>query len=267
MRILEERKKAGEAIWGDLDAVRVHVEQLRQRGMGVAQIAIQAGVGQSTIASMVWNFSKPPRAAHAKVLADVAERILSVRFDVRVISPLTRVDSTGARRRLQALVVAGWPMPVLAEHFGLSRQNFRPLLYKSRYSAGSCVRVIELFEKLWLTDPPKMSGLAASRTRAMVERNGWVGIGAWDDDTIDDPRAEPRLHGEGESVVDDEEVVRVLADRGKFMDLNQGERVALVRAWIKRGGTMTAFSKRFAMSGRVAKRYFEQADDQRGESA
>jgi len=259
-KLLRQRVAAGQSVWGDMDAVREHLGLLRQAGMGVRQIAEQAQVGQSTIARMLWTFKGVGHSE--KVTAQVAARILSVRLDVRKLSPGTVVDSTGARRRLQALLVAGsgtrcWTIPLLAEKLGIDRQRLLKYTWMPRFSAGLCVRFLDLFEELWLTEPPEVGRFSTTRTLNMARRKGWVGIGAWDDNTIDDPNAQPNLRGDQEgSAVDSVKIARVRNGNEKFKILNPSERIEMIRDWVAEGGTKTAFETKFNVSTRTSTKYF-----------
>jgi hypothetical protein len=250
------RVKRGEQAWGDLEAVLAHIELLRQSGIGAHQIADLANIGHSTIARMIWQFAI---GRTAKVTVEVANRILAVRYDVRKLAPRTIVDSTRARRLLQALVVAGWPVPLLAQRYGTDRQNFLKYFHRERYAASVCVRILDLFEECWREGPPNVSKQSATRARLLADKHGWVGIGAWDDDTIDDPNAEPNLRGDDESIVDPVSVKRVLDGHRKFRGLSFADRVELVRQWVELGRSKTAFEKRFAVSTKTSGKYFDQA--------
>lgn len=258
-RANERRRRAriarGETCWGDLDAVIAHIGALRAVGMSVPKIARAAGVGAATLTRIIW---PPRRGSPAKrVTVSVAERVLRVRFDPSQLPPATVIDATGTRRRLQALAVAGWSFLALAEEYGTGdRQQIRTLAESDRCCAGTHVRVADMFRRLWLVDPPKSRRSTQTRFRMMVERKGWVGIGAWDDDTIDDPNAVPDLQGDGEPVVDDVKVTIVLEGRGRFRTLNWPERADLARRWLERGGSKTAFETMFGVSSQTSAKCF-----------
>lgn len=99
------------------------------------------------------------------------------------------MDSTGAARRLQALAAAGWRVADIARHSGLSAPTVNYLMHRKRervypktYSA-----VVAVYDKL------SMRQGYSTRARRRAERLGWAPPLAWDDDTIDDPTAEPDL--------------------------------------------------------------------------
>lgn len=257
-----ERLRSGESAWGDMDAVQAHIRKLRGQGMGVRQIAALADISDDTLGRLVWNVR---RGKTRRIHIGTAERILAVRLDPRKLPARSPVDSTHARRLLQALVVAGWTVPLLAERYGTDRQNFLKYFYKERFAAGVCVRIFDMFEELWREGPPQVSSFSATKARRLAERHGWVGIGAWDEGTIDDPDAKPNLLGDPESTVDAELVRRAFDGRERFASLNSAERVELARRWSEAGHSRNLFERRFAVSGATATRYFKLAisDDER----
>jgi hypothetical protein len=54
-----------------------------------------------------------------------------------------------------------------------------------------------LYDELWRADPREhgVDNQAYSRTRNHAAAHGWAPVGAWDDDTIDDPAAFPDWTG------------------------------------------------------------------------
>nr|BEK68804.1 hypothetical protein KPHV_60310 [Kitasatospora purpeofusca] len=101
---------------------------------------------------------------------------------------------TGTRRRMQALVAAGWPSSALAERLGLDRQFTHQLLYREHENVAlqTELAVKALFGQIH-TVRPETAGIhptLAKRARLLAERRGWHPAGVWDD--MDDPAAEPQ---------------------------------------------------------------------------
>lgn len=98
--------------------------------------------------------------------------------------PLT-VDKTGAVRRLQALMVMGWPRRELARQAGYQGDAFALILNGRRQSLTIAThqRVCDLYERLSMTHGP------SSSTRIRASKKGWPPPLAWDD--IDDPAEQP----------------------------------------------------------------------------
>jgi len=239
-----------------MDAVKAHVEYLRTFKLSTDEIATLAGAGSNAIAKMIWEF--PEHKRNERITASLANRILAARFDPFKLNPKSLVDSAGVRRRLQALLVADWTVPLLAKEFGMDRRNMLKLTRAPQVAAATFVRVIELCERLWLVKPPPVSGQALYRTRTMVQRNGWVGIGAWDDETINDPNAKPNLRGEDDAppIVDSVKVQRVFSGHAKFKTLSRDERLELVRRWNALGYSKTQFDEQFRTSGTVSSKLY-----------
>jgi len=114
---------------------------------------------------------------------------------VLVVADAARVDATGTRRRLRALVAAGWPNVTLAAEMGYPKAVFSCLLADGQglVAAVTARRVQELFTRLQLATPPDIAALRRSRLRGC--RHGWPPPLAWDEDSIDDPDTQPHVGG------------------------------------------------------------------------
>lgn len=99
------------------------------------------------------------------------------------------IDSTGTRRRLEALAAIGWSANALADHTGLSYRWLRELRAgkTDRITRKTRDRVTAIYNQLWDTPGP------CPWARGHATRHGWAVPMAWDDDTIDDPTAQPDL--------------------------------------------------------------------------
>jgi len=108
---------------------------------------------------------------------------------------LARLDVTGSRRRLQALVAIGWPQRWLAARLGWAWTRFSAVMNRQgRISAAHARAVLALYNRLWDQQPPQATNAerrAVSRARQLAERQGWPPPQGWDDDAIDDPAAAP----------------------------------------------------------------------------
>lgn len=123
---------------------------------------------------------KPPR-----VYAGTAAAILALGPDNRFrnLPDGARLDPTGTRRRLQALAVKGHRLHDLFRELHCNNG----VMNASFVLAGNVRRIAEAYDRLWKVEGP--STVSAARAR----KRGWVGPGAWDDATIDDPRAVPNV--------------------------------------------------------------------------
>jgi hypothetical protein len=183
------------------DRAATKIDTLRRAGMTDQQIRAAAGCGLRTYY----------RAAHQQgpIMRTTEQRILAVTvLEVRPPATTAGVPPHGTRRRLQALVVAGWPPVVLAGGLGMKLQQLHFLLHQERdgVSIRTAARVEGLFGELWDQVPERhgVKGAAAGRARLLAERWGWAPALAWDD--LDDPSAAPQwgdVTSRGTSVIED----------------------------------------------------------------
>lgn len=171
--------------------VRAHVDWLRANGMGYRAVAANAGVARSTIAGLY----KSRRTGQRRefVRRETAQLILNVSFDSRLG---IRVDATGTRRRLQALIAVGWSNSQLAQRLGWNRSNFISLLTGNAVRKSTEMKVRRLYDELWDQRPSaetRWDRAAITRSLRRAATHGWAPPMAWDDDTIDDPMAEPSI--------------------------------------------------------------------------
>ena len=104
------------------------------------------------------------------------------------------IDATGSRRRVQALITLGWTQVFLREKAGVSKAAFHRVLTNSRITADLARRVVVLYDELWKRRPypTEVLAVSAERARQQAAAAGFLGPLAWDDDTIDNPAAEPQ---------------------------------------------------------------------------
>lgn len=175
---------------------RAHLLHLGTQGMGWKRVAAAAGLDQSTVWKLIYGDASRNQAPSKRIRPATQAKILAVTLD---LAGGALVDGTGTRRRLQALVAVGWSQTRLGERIGMRGGNLNSLLHNRR---GGCVTVAteravrDLYDELWDTAPPADNRwLAAGVTHAKntATRHGWAPPLAWDDDTIDDPTAQPDL--------------------------------------------------------------------------
>lgn len=99
----------------------------------------------------------------------------------------TRRDSTGTARRLRALVAMGYSQADIGRAVGISPTYISKLANQNRgqVNPDTADRIIALYDKLSMTPGP------SRWARDWAHRKGWMPPLAWDDDTIDDPAAQP----------------------------------------------------------------------------
>ncbi len=154
------------------------------------------------------------------------------------------VSPVGTQRRLWALARIGWSWPALAERLGVTDRW--PSLLANQWtptvSRETERRVRELYDLLSLTPGP------SPRAAGWAARRGWVPPLAWDDDTIDDPDAQPwgGSAEEAAPVVDEVAIRRALA--GERIRLTRLERHHAVHHGVPRYG-VNAVAAALHMSG------------------
>lgn len=113
----------------------------------------------------------------------------------------TLTPATGLTRRVRALYAIGWTCADQAREAGVSKQQITRLLRGDfqRATPATVQRVTTLYRRLSMTvptdPPPAGRGYVPlhERARRDAARRGYAPPLAWDDDTIDDPNAEPDL--------------------------------------------------------------------------
>lgn len=140
--------------------------------------------------------------------------------------PLT-VSKRGAVRRIQALMVMGWPRRELARQAGYQGDALALILggQRQRLELATHQRIVDLYERLSMTHGPSSS----SRIRAT--KKGWAPPLAWDD--IDnDP--EPNWGG-NDTDIDPVVVMRLL--EGDRIPSTKAEKDAAMEQWVADGGS------------------------------
>jgi hypothetical protein len=100
-------------------------------------------------------------------------------------------DSTGTRRRLQALGIMGYGWENLSERTGLAANNLGEIAKAKipRIRQETADKIKALYDELSMHPREETRGVKMIKNRLM--RHGWVGPLAWDDETIDDPYGLP----------------------------------------------------------------------------
>lgn len=181
----------------DAAPVREHLLRLQTCDMGLRPIAAAAGVERKTLSSILRGRPARGTGPQERVRPALAAAILGVEPTLDTLGASTPIDATGTRRRLTALVAGGWPQAHLAPRLGLTPNNFTTLLSRDRVLVRTARASRLLYDELWRADP-REHGVGAqgySRARNHAVANLWAPVGAWDDDTIDDPAAFPDWTG------------------------------------------------------------------------
>ncbi len=166
----------------DSTQVRGHIERLTARGWTQEQIAAAAGVNQTTVSGIM---SRPG----SQVRRSTAAAIFDVRLDQLAPVPRGLVDATGTRRRLQALMALGYPIPEVARRVGAGESSLQQTVEGrwARIKSVTATKVARVYRHLSTVPAPPSRFAEQARNEAMA--NGWYGPMAWDD--IDDPECVP----------------------------------------------------------------------------
>lgn len=202
---------------GDLDAVVEHLKWLQAQRVGFKAIHLRTGIATSTLGRI-------RRGQNKSVTKAVADAILAITPTDGGLLP-----AVGTRRRIQALGRIGWSTYYIADRLGTRQNVVWELSSRRRYvTRRTEARIRDLYDELSMTIGPS----ATTIRRAIA--SGWEPPLAWDD--IDDPNERPgRMVEEGEPLVDENVVERILA--GEKLPANRAEKYAVIDAWLARGGS------------------------------
>jgi transcriptional regulator with XRE-family HTH domain len=203
----------------DAGATREHIRALLSAGMTISQVQFASGVNRTAIRVMLGDF--PGRPASRQIRRGTAARLLRTPLN-RGASIDGLVPAAGTRRRLQALVAVGYTYRDLASRLGMTQlQLGRGELMR----ADLAQQVMAIYDDL--ADAPGPS----TRARESARGRGWLPPIWWDDDTIDDPLAEP-------------DGTRSYDDHGRLIDDITAPRDARIDLMTRRGMTPAQIAKR-----------------------
>lgn len=176
-----------------LDTARKHLIQLLDRhpGTGLVDVARILKVPKSSLSTIVHDTKR------TRVHRDLHYKIMSVKRLKKVeISGYSYVDSTGTRRRLQALIWCGYSMGHLAREIGVNHSTIVHIVNPKNPCKRVQVRVrdtvTEFYQEAILRDHPV--GRYADRARKYAKEKGFFPPGAWG--PIDDPNYKPPFRRE-----------------------------------------------------------------------
>ncbi|AYN57836.1 helix-turn-helix DNA binding protein [Arthrobacter phage Eileen] len=194
----EKQKLFGRYDSGRVDAapVRAHLAFLIENGMSAKRISKVSGIALSTVGQLIWGRKERGHKPYPRVMKTTADKILAVKPQLELMAPGRYIDSTGPRRRVQALVAIGWSQSRLAKQLGMDQGNMSAFMAADQCTVRRALAIRDLYNRAW--DQPQegwdwRSRIAANRSRNYAAARGWVPPLAWDDDTIDDPAAQPDL--------------------------------------------------------------------------
>lgn len=244
------------------EPVRTHIADLRARGLGLNRIAELAATSRSHLHGLLGTSTQPPAR---RVRPDTAARILAIHADVDTVAANVVIDATGTRRRLQALMAIGWPLPELTAQLNrgnaLAAIGHRTLPYAisaNTVRASTARSVADLYDRLWDQQPPSTTHTqktASAKARTRAQNNGWPPPLGWDD--IDnDPEPDPTTPGP----IDDEDIDEIAVERGvagdgiRLEQLTPAEQAEVVRRLTERGKSIRDIAAQLATTTRTVSR-------------
>jgi len=165
--------------------VAAHIRSLLDAGMGWTRIGRAAHSSSCTIARIL--------NGQELIRRTVADRLLAVKYRP---APGRTVNATGTRRRIQALMAIGHTIVGIAAESGVDPSVIHDILGGCTNVRGiTADRIAAAYD--WMSERPPTEGRksAATVSRNRAAREGWQPPAAWDDDTIDDPKATPDATG------------------------------------------------------------------------
>lgn len=234
--------------------VREHIAALRRAGIGVERIARLAGLSVSHIRQLAGNGpGKPPQ----RVRPGTAARVLAIGIQSTSRAPRSRVDATGTRRRLQALLAVGWPLKLLAHQLGCRPNSLERSMATESVTARTAHDVARLYEQLWNARPPQATSdqrAAADAAQAHAAAQGWMPPLAWDD--IDSDTTPPaQTSGFPRNDIDEVAVERALAGDGVFYDdLTSAEQEEVIRRLTSQGRSIRDIATQLVTTKRTVSR-------------
>lgn len=225
---------------------RATLKQLVDARVPVRAIARASGQSDTAVAHII-------DGRHEQVQRRTAARIASLTLNDVYARACGSVPSVGAVRRVQALMALGWRKADL-ESEGVPTGQ---LVTRSRdlISVEGWRQVRDVYDRLSMTLGPSQ----AARDRAAAR--GYPPPLAWDDETIDDPRATPQHGGPVSAAVDSVVVDRVVAggSAGARCDtdlqLIQDEQVAAIRGLLTAGSSDREIAEAIGVSPRTVLRH------------
>lgn len=199
----------------DIDEVQRRLRRMHYAGgMSTCEMARQSGVTRDVIGALILGVRRrydgqgDPAVALRQMRSSTIRKLMAMEY----VPPNTannrngaRLPAHGKRRRLQALVAAGYTVTFLAAQLGMGEfgnRNLNMFMHghkgKKFAFASSVFNVAQLYDKLAEASPEDFAEIPRDRIKAartLAKKHDWAPPGCWDEDTIDDPAAVPEWTG------------------------------------------------------------------------
>ncbi|WP_381801034.1 hypothetical protein [Streptomyces niveus] len=180
----------------DAEPTRQHLRMLMSYGIGWQRVSRMSGVSNGSVSQILYgSYGSSKSGPTKRVRTQTADRICAIRPTLDNVAPSARIDATGTRRRLQALVANGWPQLRLGAQLGAHHRLVWGQIRKDIVEGATAHQVRDLYDQLWNVDPATrgVHPRYITQAKSIAAREGWAPPGAWDDDYIDSPAAKPDL--------------------------------------------------------------------------
>jgi len=228
----------------DAGPAREHLQALARHGIGRRRAAELADVSVSALSRLLYGGpgSRPPTR---RIRSQTAAAILAIRLSADLVAPGVLVGGAGTRRRVQALVAAGWSQAQLAGQLVTLPGRVGALLREERVTAGKAAAVRGLYERLWNQPPPEgnhRARIAASRARNYAAARRWAPPMAWDDEELDKPDGRP-AKGWRRTSGTRRPAAELAEDAAEFFRQDHTRQQAAVRLGVTAGGLERAIGR------------------------
>jgi AraC-like DNA-binding protein len=176
----------------DAEPVRQHLLQLHAAGITIHRVAAITGLTYRAVRNFTQHDYGHTASRKRRVTPEVAAKILAV--NTRDHTP-GNVDSTGSRRRIQALVAIGWPSIYVADRAGIHRSNRSVIVNRPTVRATTAQRITAAYDEMRHQKPARhgISKTSIKRAKQQAAANRWPTPSYWDEcGAIDDPHFEPQ---------------------------------------------------------------------------
>jgi hypothetical protein len=221
----------------DAEPVRQHIRMLSTYGIGWQRLCRLAGVANGGVSRILYGAPHEGSGPTKRVRTTTADKILAIKPSLEHLAPGARVDGTGTRRRLQALVANGWPQMRLGRELGIKHHRLIwDQIRKDTVSADTARKVRDLYEQLWNVNPATrgVPPRYIEQAKKVAAANGWVPPAAWDDDYIDSPAATPDLGDEVDRYTAIAEDARWLISTQDYTRAQAAHRLGITKAHLER---------------------------------
>lgn len=180
-------------------------------------------------------------------------------------TPKKLVPAIGTARRLRALAALGYDWQSQADEFGVSRDQIRQWAMNTGLTTRTtAARVAAFYDRLSMVPPPTdtiAQRCNVSRARNRAQAAGWAVPLAWDEGTIDDPKARPVRNersatSAARTEVNDSVIAYILAGEYR-LPATTAERREVCRRWHAAGRSLAELGR---LTGWKPERYYRLSD-------